>query len=71
LTINAFEVDDRVDGLQRPRAPGRDVFEYGVGDAADRVATDLHAVEVAQVRLDVAHRHAAGVEPNDPVIQAG
>jgi len=48
------EVDDRVDGLKRPRAPRLDVGEHRVGDPADRVALDLHAIEIAEVRLDVA-----------------
>jgi hypothetical protein len=44
-----IEVDDRVDRLERPRAPGGDILEHGVSDPADRVAADLAAVEVGQV----------------------
>jgi hypothetical protein len=71
LDHQAIEVGDRVDGVQRPSAPRGDVLQDGVGDAADRVALDLHAVEVAQVRLDIADAHAAGVEAEDPVVQPG
>src|SRR4029450_4720100 len=71
LDHQAVEVGDRVDGVQRPRAPRLDVGQDGVGDAADRVALDLNAVEIAEVLLDVAHAHPAGVEPEDPVVQAG
>ena len=45
LDHQRVEVDDRVDRLQRPGAPGLDVFEHGVGDAADRVPADLGAIE--------------------------
>ena len=44
----AVEVDDRVDLLQRPGAPGA-ILEHGVGDAADRVTADLDAVELAEL----------------------
>jgi len=71
LHPHRVEVDDRIDRIQRPRSPRLDVLEHGVGDATDRVAADLDAVEVGQVRGDVAHRHAAGVEREDLVVQAG
>ena len=70
LHVQRVEVDDRVDALQRPRAPRGDVLQHGVGDAADRVAADLDAVEALQVRGDVAHRHAAGVEVEHALVQA-
>ena len=54
--MQRVEVDDRVDRLQRPGAPRRDVLEHGVGDAADRVTADLDAVELAELRLDLTHR---------------
>src|SRR5215211_1817707 len=69
LDHQRVEVNDRVDGLQRPRAPHRDVLKDGVGDPADRVAADLGAAEIGQVSGDVAYRHASGVKTEDPVIQ--
>src|SRR4030095_6600300 len=71
LHHQTVEVDDRIHRVQRPGAPRGDVLEHGVGDRADRVAADLHAVELAQVRLDVTHGHAAGVEPEDLLVQPG
>src|SRR3954469_16365994 len=65
------EVDDRVHLLERPGAPRGDVFEHRVGDPADRVAADLGAVELGQVIADVADGHAAGVEPEDLLVEAG
>jgi hypothetical protein len=41
--LQRVELDDRVHRLQRPRAPGGDVVEHGVGDPRDRVATDPRA----------------------------
>src|SRR5215210_7866959 len=64
------EVDDRIDALQRPGAPRGDVLQDGVGDPADRVAPDVDAVELGQVRGDITDAHAAGVEVEHPVIQA-
>jgi len=64
-------VDDRVDRIQRPGAPRVNVLEYRVGDQADRVAADLGAVELGQMRGDVADGQPAGVEPEDLLVQAG
>jgi hypothetical protein len=71
LDAQRVEVDDRIDRLQRPRTPCRDVLQHGVGDAADGVAADLDAVEALPVSGDVAGRHAAGVEVQHALIQAG
>ena len=70
LHVQRVEVDDRIDALQRARAPRGDVLQDRVGDAADRVAADLDAVQPLQVRGDVAHRHAAGVEVKHALVQA-
>ena len=64
------EVDDRVDLIQRPRAPRLHVGQHGVGDAADRVTPHLDAVELAELRLDLTDREAAGIEREDLVVQA-
>ena len=40
-----------------------------VGDLADQVAADLDAVELLEVRLDVAGRHAARVQRQDLVVE--
>src|SRR3954462_986518 len=70
LHEHGVEVDDRIDAVQRPGAPRGDVLQDGVGDAADRVAPDVDAVELGQVGADVADGHAAGVEAQDLVVQA-
>lgn len=69
LDHQAVQPDDRIDALQWPRAPRIDVGQDGVGDPRDRVATDRRgALETGEVALDVAHRHAAGVEVQDPLV---
>jgi hypothetical protein len=56
LEHQAVEEDHRVDVVQRSLLPGADVVHDRIGDAADQVAADLHAVDLGQVRLDVARR---------------
>src|SRR3954454_13528879 len=46
LHTHRVEVDDRVHALQRSRLPGLDVLQHRRGHARDRVAADLHAVEL-------------------------
>ena len=70
LQHQRVEEDDRVDVLQRPLLPLADVVHDRVGDAADQVAADLDAVDLGQVRLDVARRQPARVEREDLVVEA-
>ena len=56
LQHHAIEEHDRVDVLQRPLAPVAHVVHDRVGDAADQIEADLHAVDLLQVRADVTHR---------------
>ena len=70
LQHQRVEEDDRVDVIQRPLLPLTDVVHDRVGDAADQVAADLDAVDLGQVRLDVARRQPARVEREDLVVEA-
>lgn len=47
------EVDDRIDLLQRPGPPRRDVLQDGIGDGRDGVAADLGAVDLRDVRAEM------------------
>ena len=69
LDHQSVEEHDRVDVLQRPLLPGSDVIHDRVGDAADEVVPDLDTIELGQVRLNVAHRHPAGVERDDLLVE--
>src|SRR5207249_4424206 len=54
LQHDRVEPDDQVELLERPRLPLLDIVEHSVGDAADRVAADLDAVDLRQVLRDLA-----------------
>ena len=54
LQHQRVEEHDRVDVIQRPGLPGAGVVHDRVGDPADQVAADLDAVDLLQVRLDIA-----------------
>ena len=71
LDPQGVEEDQRVDRLQRPVLPLGDLLQHGVGDRADQVGRDVDAVELAQVALDLADAHAAGVHRDDLVVEAG
>jgi len=70
LQHHAVQEHDRVDVLQRPLRPLADVVHDGVGHAADQVEADLDAVDLLQVRADVAHRQAARIQRQDLVVEA-
>ena len=63
------EEDDRINRIERPVLPLPDLLENGIGDPADQIGRDLDAIELLQVALDLAHRHATGVETDDPVVE--
>ena len=69
--MDAVQVDDRVDRIQRPGLPRLDLVDDRIGHGRDQAGRDLRAVHLLQVRLDLAHRHAAGVQRQDLVVEAG
>jgi hypothetical protein len=70
LEHQRVEEDHRIDVLQRPLLPGAHVVHHRVGDAADQVAADRDAVDLLEVRLDVAHRQPARVQRQDLVVES-
>ena len=50
--------------------PFPNLVQNRVRDAADQVGGDLQAVEIEQMRLNIAHRQPGGIEPDDLVIHA-
>ena len=69
LEHHRVEEDDRVDVLQWPLVPGADVVHHPVGDAADQIPADLDAVDLLQVRLDVARGESARIEREDLLVE--
>ena len=49
--------------------PLANLVQDGVGDPADEIGRDVDAVKLGQVALDLAHRHAAGVQAQDLVVE--
>src|SRR3954452_16127897 len=71
LDHQRVEVDDRIDRVQKPRLPALGVLQHRGGDAADGVAPDAGPVELADIGLDLARRHAARVEGEDLLVDSG
>lgn len=51
-----------INRIERPVLPLPDLLEKGIGDPADQIGRDLDTVELLQVPLNLARRHAAGVK---------
>ena len=62
LHHDGVDQQHRVDAVQGPVLPRQQVLDDGVGDPADGVPGDLGAVDLGQMRLDVAGGHALGVQ---------
>ena len=63
------EVDHRVERLQRPVLPCQDFLGDRLGDVADRLVGQVSAQRGREMVLDVSHRHPAGVQRDDHVLQ--
>ena len=70
MTLQSVEEDHRIDRIERPVLPFAHLVKDGVGDAADQVGRDVDGIEFAQVALDLANRHTAGVQRDDLVVEA-
>ena len=69
LHHDRVEVDDRIERLERPTLPCQDLVEDFVGDLADRLVRQLGPDRRREMVLDVANRHAAGVEADDHLVE--
>ena len=69
LQDHGVEEDHRVDVLQRSRSPRARVVHDRVGDLADQLPADLDAVDLLQVRLDVARGQSTRVQREDLVVK--
>ncbi len=64
------EEDDRINGFERTPLPRGDLVENGVGDGADQIGRNLHAVKIAQMSGDLPHAHAARIHGDDFLVEA-
>ena len=70
LDPERIEEHHRIDRIQRTVLPLADLLEHRVGHPADQVRRYLNPVELMQVALDLAHRHAARIQRQDAVVEA-
>src|SRR6266540_3218567 len=68
--LHRVQVDGDVQLLKRPRLPGADVVLDRRGHLADQSIGDVDAVQLAQVPLDLAGRHPAGIQREDLIVEA-
>jgi site-specific DNA recombinase len=61
LHPQGIEKHQRIDCIERPVLPARHLIQHRVRHRADQIRRDVKAVELAQMALDLAHAHAAGV----------
>lgn len=71
LDPERVEEHQRIDRLQRPCLPGRDLLQNRVGDGTDEIGRDLDVVELAQMSDDLADAHAARIHRHDLLVEAG
>lgn len=69
LDHQSIEVDHRIERLQRARLPGLDLFSDRLSDVTDRLVAEFHTQGRFQVMSDIAHRHPAGVQADDHLVQ--
>jgi hypothetical protein len=69
--VNAVQVHNRVQRIQRAGLPGLDFIHHGIGDRRDQCGRYFSAVHFFKVTLDFPHRHAARIQRQDLVVEAG
>lgn len=59
-----------VDRIERERLPSLHLIGHSIGHRGDQAGRHLGTVHFLQVRLDLAHCHAAGIERENLVVEA-
>jgi hypothetical protein len=70
LHVDAVQVDDWIHRIERPGLPGLDPIDHSIGDRGNQAGRDLRPVHLLQMRLDLAHRHAARIQRQNLVVEA-
>lgn len=68
--MDAVQVDDGLDGIQRTGLPDFGLLRYRVCDGGNQAGRYLGGVHLLQIALDLTHRHATGIQGDDFVIKA-
>lgn len=69
LDPQRVEENHRIHRIERPALPLAYLLEYSVGDPADQIGGNLDRIQLQKMRLNLAHRQAAGVQADDPIIK--
>lgn len=67
--MDAVEVGDGVDRIERARLRGFYFIGYGIGHRGDQAGRHLGTVHFLQVRLDLVHSLAVGIQREDLVVE--
>ncbi len=69
LHAERIEEHDRIQRLEQAALPGGDLRHDRIGDRADQIRHTSTAYISCQERLNLSHRQAPGVEPDDLVVE--
>lgn len=67
--MDAVQVHDWIDRLQRPSLPRLDLISHCIGHRRNQAGRDLGAVHLLQMALNLTYRHATGVQRDDFVVE--
>jgi len=70
LADDRIQKDHRPYWLQRSSVPFPDLLDHRVGDLGNEVWGNLNVIDLGQVPLNVADRHAVGVETDHDLVDA-
>lgn len=71
LDVDAVEIDDGVKRIQGAGLPSLDLVDHAICHGGNQRRRNLGAVHLFQVDLDLPHGHAASVERQNLVVEAG
>jgi hypothetical protein len=60
----------RIHVIQGSLLPGSRIVHDRVGDPADQIPTNMHPVDLGDVRLDIPRRQPPGIQGQDLVVKA-
>src|SRR5580704_5431617 len=71
LDAQSVKKHHRIDRVERPVLPFPPLVKDRIGDTADEIGRHVGSIEFGQVAWDLSHRHAAGIEAQNLVVETG
>jgi len=71
LDHQGVQVEDGVNRRHRPALPGFDLGQHRIRDIRDQARRDFRPRQLLQVPLDLGHRHPAGIQRDDLLVETG